>query len=381
MEPESGAVTGTYVAPSGVEDDDLVSARRRSDELEVETVGARRAAVEARRRSRRRRRALVIVLVVLAVPIIAGAFALRWWQNELDPGGRPGAPVAFTIGTGWGVSHIGDALEHNGVIGSSLAFQIYARVGGHSKYEAGRYTLHQHIGVRAAVQVLEHGPLPTDRVLRIVPGLWLDQIAAQVHTQLGLDAQAFVKAVRSDAVRSKYEPASVHSVEGLLYPDTYRIAQHATVVDVIRIMVTHFDAMADSTDLSAAALAQHRTPYQVVVVASLIQREAKLDVDRPLIASVIDNRIAQDMRLQIDATSLYAQRFHAPAYDTYKVDGLPPGPIASPTSVSLSAAEHPAQTTYVYYVLSNADGKHAFSSTYGQFLKDKDAAQKAGLLG
>ena len=133
------------------------------------------------------------------------------------------------------------------------------------------------------------------------------------------------------------------------------------------------------------------TPYQVVVVASMVQEEAKLDSDRPLIASVIDNRLRDEMKLQIDATVLYALQVRKPAntdadrkidspYNTYVHTGLPPTPIGGVAKSSLSAALHPATTTYLYFVVGGTDGHHAFASTLAEHEKNVAAARAAGLL-
>jgi UPF0755 protein len=111
-----------------------------------------------------------------------------------------------------------------------------------------------------------------------------------------------------------------------------------------------------------------------------VQREAKLDEDRTLIAAVIYNRLRKGMELQIDATTQYADATGDPAYDTYKIHGLPPTPISTVSASSLGAAMHPAAVPYLYYVLSDADGKHAFATTYDQHLKNVAAARAKGLV-
>src|SRR5262249_8358071 len=151
--------------------------------------------------------------------------------------------------------------------------------------------------------------------------------------------------------------------------------------DVVRTMVHRFEQIADAAGVPAGARAQGRTQYQLTVIASIIEREAKVDVDRPLIASVIANRLKAGMPLQIDATRLYAQRFHATAYDPYAVHGLPPGPITTPTLASLRGAARPASTSSLYYVLYYAGGRHKFSSTSRQFELDVADARQRGLLG
>jgi UPF0755 protein len=111
-----------------------------------------------------------------------------------------------------------------------------------------------------------------------------------------------------------------------------------------------------------------------------VQREAKLDEDRPLIAAVIYNRLEAGMPLQIDATTQYADKVGNPAYDTYEIPALPPTPISTVSASSLRAAMHPADVPYLFYVLSDASGKHAFSETYEEHLRNVDAARAKGLL-
>ncbi len=112
-----------------------------------------------------------------------------------------------------------------------------------------------------------------------------------------------------------------------------------------------------------------------------MQREAKLDEDRPLIAAVVYNRLKAGMPLQIDATTQYAQQVGDPSYDTYKIAALPPTPISTVSTKSLEAAMHPAAVAYRYYVLSDANGKHAFANTYDEHLHNVAAARAKGLVG
>ena len=192
------------------------------------------------------------------------------------------------------------------MIDSSFAFDAYVRLDHHGPFDAGDYHLQKHLGIQAAVDVLEKGPVITYITLRIPPGLWLTEVAKQVQKQMpGLSAAKFVALAQSDAVRSKYEPAGMHSLEGLLFPDTYRFTKKDREIDVIRTLVKRFDSVATAAGLDRVHVAG-LTPYQVVVVASMVQEESGTDHDRPLIASVIDNRLKIHMPLQIDATVLYA---------------------------------------------------------------------------
>src|SRR5262249_16189050 len=161
----------------------------------------------------------------------------------------------------------------------------------------------------------------------------------------------FLAAVKSGAKRSKYQPRGVTSLEGMLWPDTYRIADTDDEIDVLGTMVSEFEKNADALGLEHATTYGH-TPYQILPVPSPIEAEPKVASDRPLIAPVIYNRPALDMPLQIDATVLYASGdptkqtitradlAKASPYNTYKVRGLPPTPINSPSAASIQAAIH-----------------------------------------
>ncbi len=344
------------------------------------------------RRSRRRTRAFAILLVILSLPVLALLGANWWYRGQLDPGGAPGAEVLVTIEEGWGIGRIGDELIDAQVIDSKLAYSVYTRLGDHTQVQAGDYNLRENMGIRDAIAALEAGPSITELELAVIPGLWLEEVAAAVESQLGLDADRFVEIVRAGEIRSKYQPDSVTSSEGLLYPDTYRFADDADEADVVRTMVERFDEVADSIGLADAAAKTGRTPYEVAVVASLIQGEAKLDSDRPIIASVVYNRLRDDIELQIDATVLFSigerkasntaeDRSTPSPYNTYYTKGLPPTPIATITEVSLVAALNPAATDYYFYVLIDESGAHAFSRTYEEHLANVEIARERGLLG
>ena len=244
------------------------------------------------------------------------------------------------------------------------------------------------------MRTLERGPVITYVTLRVVPGLWLNEVAEQVEKQMpGLTAAKFLAVAKSDVVRSKYEPANVHSLEGLLFPDTYKFTKDDREVDVARALVKRFDSVADSVGYDDPALvaksAPGMTPYKLTVVASLVQEEAGIERDRPIISSVVYNRLRDDMLLQIDATVLYALQVRKPSnteadratdsrFNTYKYKGLPPTPIGSVGKASLRAALHPSTTNYLYYVLAGRDGHHAFAATYEGASEERRGGARGG---
>ncbi len=344
----------------------------------------------AARRSgeRRKRRRLLVVLVVIAALVLLPLLAVGGWLwYQVDPPGSPGKEVQVEVGEGWGVQQIGDELAAQGVVGSSLAFQVYARLSGAGPFQAGTFTLHQDLGARGAAEVLERAPEQTYRKLALPPGMTLAMIAARVGAIPGLSAARFLEVAQSNLIRSRYEPAGVQSLEGLTWPDTYYVSDGEDEVAVLQAMVKEFDRRA-----TKLGLAESPDPYHVVTVASLIQTEAKLDDERPLIAAVVENRLRDDMPLQIDATVIYARGTRAgpltdadfartSPYNTYVVRGLPPTPIATVSAASLTAALHPAAVPYKFYVLSDASGRHKFATTYAEHEQNVAEARRKGLLG
>ena len=176
-------------------------------------------------------------------------------------------------------------------------------------------------------------------------------------------------AIGSGEVRSRFQPAGVVALEGLVAPDTYRVAAEEDETDVLRTMTRLFDERASALGLGRGPV-RGRSAYEVLTVASLVEAEAGVESDRPLIAGVIYNRLEQGMPLQIDATLIYARgdpsrrdlsnadkQIDSP-YNTYRVDGLPPTPIALVSDASLRAALAPAATDALFYVVTEIGRAH-----------------------
>ncbi|HMF83072.1 MAG TPA: endolytic transglycosylase MltG [Acidimicrobiia bacterium] len=340
---------------------------------------------------RRRRRRTFLALGIVLVPIVLVLGVGAWFLYELNPPGGAGKRVGIDIPRHTGVAKIGDLLSDKGVIGSSQAFQIYVGVTRAGPFEPGHYTMRENLGVRDAVNTLKSGPAKNaDFRLVLPPGLTVSEIADRVGALKGHTRDAFLQLAQSGAVRSKYQPADVTTLEGLLYPDTYFVTKNETDQQILTRLVSTFDRKADEIGLSGSNAAG-MSPYQTIVAASLIEREAKLDEDRPLISAVIHNRLASGRPLQIDATVCFAKggctqsptsadlAIDSP-YNTYKVAGLPPTPISNVTVKSLVAAQRPAPEPYLYYVLIDKNGKHAFATTQEEHERNVEEARKKGLL-
>jgi UPF0755 protein len=363
-------------------EDDWTQERRRAD---------RRAQHDDRRRRRRRIIAVVVVLGLLILPFV---LAVGWFYFQVEPRGGQGQSVQVTVEDGWSTGEVGSALAQADVVGSAFAFRVWSTVTGAGPFRPGTYTFHTNMGVRDAANVLKVGPPPepgASTTLLIPPGLTLNQIADRVGQLPGRSRDTFLQVANSGIVRSKYQPPGVNSLEGFLFPDTYFIGASEDEGDIVKRLVARFDEIGDRVGLTSSSATNGLTAYQTVVAASLIQTETKLPEDAPLISAVIRNRIHDGMPLQIDSTLCYAKGGCPPVptnadkeidspYNTYKIIGLPPTPIAGVTEANLRAAISPANVPYKYYVVSDANGKHAFATTLAEHEQNVAAARKKGLL-
>lgn len=313
----------------------------------------------------RRRRTAVLVVVMLALGgLVAAGAAGLWYQRQVDPAGPPGADVTVTIANGTSTQAIATMLHGEGVIGDPRAFKVWLRLhGGDPGFKAGQYTFKRNMSFGAVVDLLAQGPKVEFTSVTVPEGLTLQQIAERVGKLPGRSAEAFLAAATSGEVRSRLQPDGSNNLEGLLLPETYNVTEREDERAILIRMVGAFDTLALSLGYDDAQSAVGVSPYQAVVVASLVEREAKRDADRGPVARVVYNRLDIDMLLQIDAAILYATGHKSQVlnkdleidspYNLYKRRGLPPTPIAAAGRAALEAAIKPPQHDYLYYVTVN----------------------------
>jgi UPF0755 protein len=302
--------------------------------------------------------------------------------------------VTVVIPKGASTGKIGNLLASDGIIHSGTLFRYYIKLEGDGPLYPGTYQLHKNSSYDTVINVISKPPVVVTDKLTIPEGFTIAQIANAVAALPGLhlSAQKFLAAASSGEVRSPYEPAGKNNLEGLLFPDTYNIRAGDSEVDVLELMVGEFNDQAQILGLAQAAQAKGMTPYQLVTVASIVEREAKLAVDRGPVASVIYNRLKANMALKVDATQVYWLRSTNPnvqltqaallepsPYNTYTNMGLPPTPIANAGAASLGAAISPPSTPYLYYVTVNPDGKMGYASTDAGFTQLLAECQQAKL--
>lgn len=334
-----------------------------------------------------RRRGGVILLIAILLLVSTVVAAGGWWMFATGASG-PKEKIVVVIPPGSTGSEVADILKKANVIRSTLAFKVMSRFRGFSGgFEAGTYTnLTTNMTASAALNALKVGPLPQKTLSAVFPeGLTVAQLAERVQDQLGIPKKTFIAAAQNGTFSlPPYLPKDTPSVEGFLFPKKYDFLSGATADDVINKLLEQFAAEVDGLSWNTKKLGL-TSRYQVVIIASMIEREAKFDSDRAKIARVIYNRLNKDMLLQIDATVQYALNKYAPLllddlkvespYNTYLHTGLPPTPIASPGLKSLAAALSPASANYLYYVVIDAAGHHAFTDSYSEFLKFKNQYQ------
>jgi UPF0755 protein len=284
--------------------------------------------------------------------------------------------VAFAVPAGATLSAVADSLHTFGLISSPRLFRFYAAVSGRSRLvRAGVFDVPRDATIREILELLVSGP-PALRPLVIREGSMLVEIARSMENQLGIPAEDVLAAARDDSLRTALDvPAP--TLEGYLYPSTYSVRADASARDVVRQMAAEF-VRRWRNDWDAKAQAWGLTRFEVVTFASIIEGEVRHPADRAYVSSVYHNRLQRGMRLQADPTVIYAlgerRRLFERDYDvsspynTYRIHGLPPGPIGSPTTASLEAAVTPAASPFLYFV-ATADGVHVFSRSYAEHLR------------
>ncbi|OGH07194.1 MAG: hypothetical protein A2171_02095 [Candidatus Levybacteria bacterium RBG_13_35_9] len=305
-------------------------------------------------------RKLVIVSVLILILAVIGIF---WWQNgNLPANNKDNSPVIFVIKNGDGVREIANNLKKEGLIRDPIVFFLITKQGGLDKQiQAGDFRLNRSMSTLEIAKSLTHGTL--DIWITIPEGVRTEEIAEILEEKI-----------------PKYENSwrdTLNQNEGYLFPDTYLIPRDADVDLIISILKNNFETKYESVkNLKTTGL----TDEETLILASMIEREAKYEEDRPLVSSVITNRLEIGMKLDIDATLQYAlgfqedekrwwkksltaadKKINSP-YNTYANAGLPPAPISNPGLSAISAALKPAKTNYLYYI-TDSKGKNRYSTT------------------
>jgi UPF0755 protein len=318
-------------------------------------------------------------------------------KNDLDsPASTDSSVVVFTINPGETAATIAPRLQREGLVLDSQLFLDLVRYRGvDAQLEAGDYELRPNMTMDEIVETLQHGRLREVSVT-IPEGKRAEEVAALLEERGLVDGETFLALVRDGS--SKYDfladrPADAPaSLEGFLFPETYRIPVDYDAAQILDLMLVTFGERF-STEMRQTAAERGMSIYEVVTLGSIVEREAVVAEERPIIASVYLNRLAQDMYLQSDPTVQYALGYQEDTaqwwkipmsleedmqvdspYNTYMYPGLPAGPICNPGLAAMQAVLEPADTTYLFF-FSKFDGSHAFAETYEEHLRNQELYQ------
>jgi UPF0755 protein len=329
---------------------------------------------------------------MVAVLMVVLAAALVWFAVQLfQPfGTSPHGQVTVTIPAHSGTQQIGDLLAREGVIPSGFIFEVRAALAGdRGKLRSGTYRLQRDMSYGAVLTKLTTPPpaVPTSQ-LTITEGHSRQYVAQLLHRQ-GIKG-SYLAASRSSPLLNPHAygaPRHVSSLEGFLFPDTFRLVEPIKVSALVADQLRDFKQRFAAVHLGYAR-SKNLTPYDVLTIASLIEGEAAKPHDLPLVASVIYNRLRDHMALQLDSTTRYAtgnltgpltesQLHNRSPYNTRVHTGLPPTPIDSPGMAAIQAAAHPARSPYLYFFTKPCTNQDVFSSSYTRFLNLEAADNRA----
>lgn len=330
----------------------------------------------------------VKLIVCLAIFAFLGAGFAAW---NLGYFRLAGENVAFVVQKGENFAGIARRLQDQGIIVNERALRWYVNFRGPKKLQRGEFGLYRNMPVPEVVRMLSEGK-PLQHPLTVPEGYNLFQIAALLENMGLQKKEDFLAAASAPEVLALIPTTQAgtrppKSIEGYIFPDTYFLQRVFTAKEIAQLMVQRFRDVYRSVqpELAASATVQSLglTPHQVITLASIVEKETGAAVERPLIASVFVNRLRKRMRLQTDPTVIYGvwvasgrwdgnirrRDLTTPTeYNTYQMDGLPPGPIANPGLNAIRAVLQPATSDYLFFV-SRGNGTHIFSREYSDHAK------------
>ena len=282
------------------------------------------------------------------------------------------------------------------MITSKLAFELYLRNENLTdKLRSGSYEIPNNLSFDELTSVLLKGPPLKTYTITIPEGLWISETLETISAQTGFDINQLENSLISGNVESIYLPDDDFSIlqnwEGLLFPNTDQIDIDANGEDILQILVNELEIRYNELLSNNTVPIWITSPSKFFTVASLIEAEAKLDEDRPLVSSVIRNRLNDNMLLQIDATVLYSLQkrksqvllvdlqIDSP-YNTYKYTSLPPTPISGFGQKSMEAIFNTPENSFIYYLLTDTNGKMTFTDNYEEFINLKNKAKDEGVI-
>lgn len=326
---------------------------------------------------------LISIFIILLVINLA-VFVVKYNSIKQSPLQYNQADITFKVKEGESLNGLFERLNNENVLRSSFFSKIYIKFNNvEESIKPGTYTVNSDISFQDFLSVLTDGKVSEAKVT-FPEGYTVEDIAKKLEESKVCTKDEFLKVVKEYPLPSYIKPNNErkYELEGFLFPDTYAIPKGTTPKQIIEMMLNRFEGVINEIQSELGITIPKEEYEKYVIVASMVEKEARDDSERAEIASVIYNRLQKGMPLQIDATVLYALGEHKDTvlykdlkvdspYNTYKIKGLPVGPICNPGKPSLLAAIKPAKTDYIYYLLNPSNNKHYFTNNYEDFLAKK----------
>ena len=304
--------------------------------------------------------------------------------------------ISVNIPQGSSASQIASILDSTGVIASQLAFELYLRNENLTdKLRAGNYELPNNLEFSELTALLLKGPPLKTYTITIPEGLWISETLETISAQTGYEVIQLENSLKSGKVISQFHSdndyVDLQNWEGLLFPNTYQINIDANGEEILQTLVDELELRYNNIISNNNLPTWINDANEFFTIASLIEAESKIDEDRPLVSSVIKNRLEIDMLLQIDASILYALQKRKSQvllidlqvdspYNIYKFTGLPPTPISGFGERAMTAIMNTPENDFIYYLLTSKDGKMTFTNNYEEFINLKNKAKEEGVI-
>ncbi|KEI01502.1 endolytic transglycosylase MltG [Clostridium botulinum] len=331
---------------------------------------------------------ITVILIILCILIFIG-FRIR--NSIKHPFVAATDNISVVVAKGDSLSNIINKLHNDGYIKSTHVIKCYINIKRlNTTIKQGKYNINKNISINRFVKILNNGFDEEEFIKVTIPeGYNIENIGQTLEEKSIISKKEFIKSCKEYKLPQYIVTNNKqrYPLEGYLFPDTYRFKKGTSGKKIIDDMLFQFKLVMNNIEKKDKKI---NNLYEIITKASIIEKEARCEKDRAKIASVINNRIQKQMKLQVDATVLYALGEHKQrlyykdlkvksSYNTYNIKGLPPGPICNPGKPSIIAALNPEKTEYLYYVLENNvkhDKEHYFTKDYKDFLKAKEIYKK-----
>lgn len=327
-----------------------------------------------------------ILIVVIAI-FILGGIGISYYKSLIrKPFKLSVEKVNLEVKDGQSINDVLRKLSSQDIIGNTYFIKYYIKSNDiNTTIKPGKYIIEKDMDLNTFLDNLVSGKTAEGLKRVTIPeGFTVEEIGAKLEENSIISKAEFLKAVKEYElpVYIRRNNLRKYPLEGFLFPDTYDFEKGTPAVDIIERMLNRFEDVISEIEKSNGQKIDKNTIDDIVTIASIVEKEAEKDTERPKVASVFYNRIDKKMKFQSCATVLYSLGYHKAEisnedlkvespYNTYKVDGLPVGPIASPGKSSLQAAISPDKTNYLFFI-SNDDGTHSFTSSEAEFTRLKN---------